>query len=126
MDAPKPCPDILVIDDEEMILRATGDMLEHLGHTPCCCINGEESLEALQKYPDSIKLLILDFKLPDVPSSDILDFIKKNTPHIKTVLATGYASNDPVTASMVEQCEGFIQKPFGLKELRQVLEDYLP
>jgi two-component system, cell cycle sensor histidine kinase and response regulator CckA len=46
-------------------------------------------------------------------------------PDIKVLLASGYSINGQTTEIMDRGCNGFIQKPFKMKELSQKLREIL-
>jgi len=53
------------------------------------------------------------------------DRLKEIDPDIKVLLSSGYSINGQATEIMDRGCNGFIQKPFKLKELSQKLREVL-
>jgi DNA-binding NtrC family response regulator len=64
--------------------------------------------------------------MPDQNGSETYDKLKQIDNDIIVLLSSGYSLNDQATDILNRGCNGFIQKPFNLKELswkiRQVLE----
>ena len=57
--------------------------------------------------------------------SDTYDKMKAIDPDIKVLLSSGYSINGQATEIMDRGCNGFIQKPFKMKELSQELREVL-
>jgi len=63
--------------------------------------------------------------MPDMSGSDTYDRMKKIDPDIKVLLFSGYSINGRATEILDRGCNGFIQKPFKMKELSQKLREIL-
>jgi len=63
--------------------------------------------------------------MPDMSGSDTYDRMKEIDPHIKVLLASGYSINGQATEILDRGCNGFIQKPFKVRELSQKLREIL-
>ncbi len=70
-------------------------------------------------------MLVLDMIMPDMSGSVTYDRLKEIDPDIKVLLSSGYSINGQATEIMDRGCNGFIQKPFKLKELSQKLREVL-
>ena len=116
---------ILVVDDEEIVILATCDMLEHLGYKTLQTTSGREAVEMIGAHADSLKIIILDYKLADISSKEVLNAARSADSTIKVLLATGYSSEDSTTSALVNECDGFLQKPFGLNELKETLPKFI-
>ena len=53
------------------------------------------------------------------------DRMKEINPKVKVLLSSGYSINGQATEILGRGCDGFIQKPFKIKELSQKLRDIL-
>ena len=67
--------------------------------------------------------MLLDMIMPDMSGSDTYDRMKKIDPDIKVLLSSGYSINGRATEILDRGCNGFIQKPFKMKELSQKLRE---
>ena len=68
---------ILIVEDEEFLLKALSDNFETEGFTVDVARNGEESISQIKKRkPD---LVLLDLLLPKVGGFDVLKAMKDNT-----------------------------------------------
>ena len=72
-----------------------------------------------------IDIVILDMIMPDMNGGDTYDRMKDINPRVKVLLSSGYSINGQATEIMDRGCNGFIQKPFKIKELSQTLREIL-
>jgi DNA-binding NarL/FixJ family response regulator len=71
-------------------------------------------------------MVILDMIMPDMGGGEAYDKIKEIEPTAKVLLSSGYSIEGQASEIMARGCNGFIQKPFSVKQLshtiRQVLD----
>lgn len=110
---------ILVIDDEEMTLRVTMEMLENLGYRALGADSGQEGLELYRQNSADIALVMLDMIMPGMSGCETFDALKKMDPEVNVILSSGYSLNGQARAIIDRGCRGFIQKPFGIEALSE-------
>ena len=108
---------ILLVDDEEMIIESAGEMLEELGYTVLTARGGKEALKILKQTKQKIDMVILDMIMPDMSGSDTYNALMEINPDLKVLLCSGYSVDGQATEILSRGCEGFIQKPFTLRNL---------
>jgi two-component system, cell cycle sensor histidine kinase and response regulator CckA len=116
---------ILVVDDEEMILKVTEGLLRSLGYRVITASRGEQAIEICLSRKGEIDLLILDMVMPGMNGSETFDRIKDVDPDLKVILSSGYSLNGQATDILKKGCQGFIQKPFTVQELSQSIRKVL-
>ena len=116
---------LLLIDDEEMIIEVGQELLENLGYTVLSAKSGKEAVETYQKDRDRIDGVILDMIMPVMGGSETYDRLKEINTDIKVLLSSGYSINGLAKTILAKGCDGFIQKPFSLKDLSQKLREIL-
>ncbi len=116
---------ILLIDDEKIIIEVGHAMLEKLGYRVLTANSGELALRFLQKGEESFDLVILDLIMPGMDGATTFEEIRKEWPSLPVVLSSGYAINGQADKVMQRGCRAFLQKPFSLAELSQVLREVL-
>jgi two-component system cell cycle sensor histidine kinase/response regulator CckA len=116
---------VLLVDDEEMIIDVGSQLLEKLGYTVIKARGGEEAIRKFQKNKDKIDIVILDMIMPDVGGSEVYEKIKKIDHEAKILLSSGYSINGQATEILNKGCNGFIQKPFNLKNLSKKIREIL-
>ncbi len=116
---------ILLVDDEAVIIDVGSQLLEKLGYTVMTAEGGEEAIRMYHDNKEKIDLIILDMIMPDVGGSDVYENIKKIDPKANILLSSGYSINGQATEIMNRGCNGFIQKPFNLKDLSKKIREIL-
>jgi CheY-like chemotaxis protein len=116
---------VLLVDDEEMIIDVGGHMLEKMGYRVFIARSGKEALDQYQKNKDDIDLVILDMIMPEMGGGETYDRLKAMDPAIKVLLSSGYSIDGQAGDIMERGCNGFIQKPFNMKDLSRRIRDIL-
>ena len=116
---------VLLVDDEDMILDVAEGMLKEMGYNVLLAGGGKDAIEVYRKHKDHINLVILDMIMPDKGGGDVYDRLKEVNPDIKVLLSTGYSINGQATEILERGCDGFIQKPFNMKELSEIIREIL-
>ncbi|RPJ77465.1 MAG: PAS domain S-box protein [Desulfobacteraceae bacterium] len=117
---------ILLVDDEEMIIDVGRGMLAELGYTVIAAKSGPEALDLFRLNRERIDLVIMDMIMPGMGGGETFDRLKKIDPKVKVLLSSGYSIDGQASKILERGCDGFIQKPFNLKQLsakiREVVE----
>jgi len=114
-------PRILLVDDEERILR-TLTMLLRMQYQVFSTTDGHEALKILQQ--EKINVLISDQRMPTMIGTELLEKAKNLSPNTVRILLTGYADIDAAMDSVNEgEIFRYINKPWGPKELRDTIAD---
>jgi PAS domain S-box-containing protein len=116
---------ILLVDDEEIICRVGQEMLEAMGYQVLIAKEADEALKLYQEKQDGIDLVLLDMVMPGMGGGEAYDRLKEVDPGVKVLLSSGYSIDGEASEIMNRGCNGFIQKPFSMKELSQSIEDIL-
>ncbi len=116
---------ILIIDDEAMILNVATDMLKTLGYRILTANNGPAAIELYRQQMNRIDLIILDMIMPDMSGSEVFDELKRINPRIKILLSSGYSLNSQAAQILDRGCDGFIQKPFTLRDISRQMREIL-
>jgi CheY-like chemotaxis protein len=116
---------VLLVDDEETVLRVCTRMLEHLGYSVLQAKDGQEAVAILRQDPGRISLVILDMIMPSMTASDAFDALRAVSPGVKVLLATGYSADGPAADLLARGCNGFIHKPFSLAGLSMKIRELL-
>ena len=81
---------ILLVDDEERLLNSMGQRLVLMGFEVTKASSGTKAIEIAKK--NQIDLAIVDLKMPDMDGLVTINRLQEITPDLKTVLLTGYGS----------------------------------
>jgi two-component system cell cycle sensor histidine kinase/response regulator CckA len=116
---------ILLIDDEETVLNIGVKILEKIGYHVHAAEGGQEAIQIYEKEKDKIDMVILDMIMPDMSGGAVYDRIKAINPKAKVLLSSGYSRDGQAMEILNRGCNGFIQKPFTIKELSAKISDIL-
>jgi PAS domain S-box-containing protein len=116
---------ILIVDDEEIILDVSREMLSRMGYDVIIAEGGKGALEIFKKDKDKIALVILDMIMPDVGGSHVYNVLKEIKPDVKVLLSSGYSLDGQASEIMSRDCDGFIQKPFNMIQLSKMIRKIL-
>ena len=112
---------ILLVDDEEVIIKTVGTRLETEGYEVLVAVDGDEALErAKTEHPD---LIILDLMLPKMDGYKVCTLLKRDTrtQKIPIVIFTARAQTKEVKLASECGADAFVQKPFQTRELLDTL-----
>jgi len=116
---------ILLVDDEEMVLGVGEKFLKVMGYHVLTSRDGREAIEVYRKNWEAIDLVVLDIIMPNMGGGEIFDRVKEINPNIKVLLSSGYSIDGEATKILERGCNGFIQKPFDVKQLSQTIRAIL-
>jgi len=108
---------ILLIDDEEMIISVGQELLTELGYKVLIAHSGLEAIGIYRQKYQTIDLVIMDMIMPGMGGGEAYDRLKEINPDVKVLLSSGYSINGQATKILKRGCDGFIQKPFNMKQL---------
>jgi DNA-binding NtrC family response regulator len=114
-------PKVLLVDDEERILRTLG-MLLKMQYQVITTTDGHEALRILER--EKIHLIISDQRMPVITGTQLLRQAKVISPNTLRILLTGYADVDAAVDAVNEgEIFRYINKPWGPKELRDIIAE---
>ena len=116
---------ILLIDDEEMILEVGRQMLKNLGYRVLTAGSGTQALDVYRGNLGKIDLVILDMIMPRMSGGKVFDALRRIDPEAVVLLSSGYSINGQAMEILRRGCRGFIQKPFGLKDVALKIREIL-
>jgi PAS domain S-box-containing protein len=116
---------VLLVDDESLILEVGSAMLSKLGYTVMQASGGRSAVDLLQRQGEQIAVIILDMIMGDMGGNEVFKRIKEMNLRAKIILATGCSLEGQVMEMLTKGCDGFLQKPFGIRELSEKVRDIL-
>ena len=108
---------ILFVDDEKSIRDIGVELLSELGYQVKAVGSGREAVDYLKTHLADVDLVILDMIMPGMGGKETFDALRRLRSDIKVLLSSGYSINEQTAEIMERGGEGFLQKPFSLKEL---------
>lgn len=101
---------ILVIDDEDIVLRSCHRALTPEGYDVRTAKSGVDGLKMLEN--EIFNLVLLDVKMPDMDGIEVLKKIKEKWPHVVVIIITGYSAIATAVSSIKLGAYDYIEKPF--------------
>jgi len=106
---------ILLVDDEEIILKTISGKLLDEGFNVFCAANGKEALEQFSTKP--INLVITDLMMEGMDGIAVLQNIKAEAPETAVIILTGYGDLTSAIDALRLGADDYLLKPCDLNEL---------
>ncbi len=116
---------ILLVDDEQMIVKVAKQMIEIFGYEVLTAQGGKEAIEVYETNRDRIDMVVLDMVMPGMGGGETYDRLKEINPDIKVLLASGYSIDGQAKNILGRGCDGFVQKPFTMEKLSGKIREIL-
>ncbi len=116
---------ILLVDDEEAILKMGKRMLERLGYQVTSHSNSIEALEAFRANSDKFDLVITDMAMPNMSGEKLSVELTKIRPDIPILLCTGFSETMSEEKAASLGIKGFLFKPIVMRDLAQKIREVL-
>jgi DNA-binding NtrC family response regulator len=111
---------ILVIDDEEIVLRSCRRILADEAHVVDVA---SDSLEGLRRVDEgAYDAVVLDIKMPGRDGIEVLREVKERHPEVEVIMITGLSEVQTAVQAMKLGAFDYLSKPFDPDELKHVVE----
>ncbi len=114
---------ILLVDDDFTILETLELILKEVGYLVDIAQTGKEAIE--KSFSNFYNLAIVDWRLPDVEGTKLLNQFKETTPKMMKIMLTGYPSMQNAMDSVNAQADAFFQKPISTELLLEKIRTLL-
>ncbi len=116
---------ILLVDDEEALLKILRRMLERLGYRVTAANNGSEALKLFRLAPSSFDLVITDQTMPGLRGSDLAGEIMAVRDDIPVILCTGFSDQIDEASAFEMGIRAFVSKPVVMHEMAARIREAL-
>jgi two-component system response regulator AtoC len=110
----------LIVDDEQSIRRLCMTVGQGLNFVCTEAETAEAALASVETEPPDV--VVTDLKLPSLSGTDVLRKIKELLPRTEVAIMTGHGSIESAVEAMREGAYDYIEKPFRVERLRQLLQ----
>jgi DNA-binding NtrC family response regulator len=110
----------LIVDDEQSIRRLCMTVGQGLNFACTEAETVEAALGSVETAPPDI--VVTDLKLPNLSGTDLLRKIKELLPRTEVAIMTGHGSIETAVDAMRQGAYDYIEKPFRVERLRQLLQ----
>lgn len=112
---------LLIVDDEETL---TFSLYQTFINAPVECevvtaASGDEAIVRLEENPFDV--VITDIAMPGISGLELLSLIKAKNPETRVIVITAYGSDEREEQAYQRGAERYIEKPFDLHEIRDIV-----
>jgi DNA-binding response OmpR family regulator len=121
----KNSPVVLVVDDDELAIKAVVQLLARRGFTMLSAISGREGLEVLAR--NHVDVLVLDVLMPEMSGLEVCHSLRADGRFndLPVILLTGCDDIETRAAGMKLGVSEFLCKPFAHHELIERINNQL-
>jgi len=111
---------MLVIDDEEIVLKSCRKIFEAEGFAVVTTANPQEGLKLVSE--STFDVILVDWMMPGFDGMDVVEEIDKRSPNSTVVMISGYPSVGRATEAMKRGAMDYVSKPFRPEEIVEVVK----
>jgi CheY-like chemotaxis protein len=116
---------VLLVDHEPVARAMTEAMLTRLGYQVVIASDGPDALSKVQGVPEQFGAVLAEMVLPGMDGVQLLDEIKSIRSEIRCILCSGNVEVIDSNSSAKAPHDGFIAKPFKVRDLGALLSKVL-
>jgi formate/nitrite transporter len=111
---------MLIIDDEEIVLKSCRKIFEAEGFAVVTTANPQEGLKLVSE--STFDVILVDWMMPGFDGMDVVEEIDKRSPNSAVVMISGYPSVGRATEAMKRGAMDYVSKPFRPEEIIEVVK----
>ena len=108
---------VLVVEDEEALVRLLREVLSKAGYQTLTAMDGEEAIDLYHHHKEEIDIVVLDLGLPKITGFDVIHELKEQNPGIRIVITTGYLEPQVKSELFQAGVKDCIYKPYLVDDL---------
>jgi two-component system cell cycle sensor histidine kinase/response regulator CckA len=113
---PAPVGPLLIVDDEEPVVRFVDRVLRDAGYKTVTANSGPEAIEAAKRI-GSLGALVTDVMMPGMSGDELARVLRQTEPNLKVLYLTGYSDRLFKEKAVLWADEAFLDKPCTIKGL---------
>jgi YesN/AraC family two-component response regulator len=116
---------MLIVDDEETLTYSLYQsfIISQNNYEVVTAASGDEAAEKLTKT--EFDLVITDIKMPGMDGLELLSLIKAQYPKTHVIVMTAYGSLEKKEEAIQKGARFYIEKPFEISEIKQLVMELL-
>jgi signal transduction histidine kinase/CheY-like chemotaxis protein len=116
---------ILVVDDEESLVRLAEEVLAALGYEPVGCVGASEALRVFRAAPQRFDAVLTDAIMPEISGLELIAELRRARPELPVLLMSGYGGPDLNAAATAAGAHAVLMKPLAAADLARSLAQLL-
>ena len=114
---------VLVVDDEALIRWSLSEVLSSCGHRVIEASSARSALDAIEAAREPIDVVLLDYRLPDSASLDLLATIRQRLPKSAVVLMTAYGALELAQDALSLGAYRVLHKPLDMHDVDSLVQN---
>jgi DNA-binding NtrC family response regulator len=114
---------VLVVEDEPLIRWSISETLAHGGHTVVEASSASAAVQKMTGAPDSIDVVLLDYRLPDSNDLGLLKAVRRMMPRSAVVMMTAYGTPEITQGALDLGAYRVMSKPFDMHGLESLVQE---
>jgi len=111
---------LLVVDDEEIVLKSISALLRGEGHETTACQSVLEALEELEKA--DFDVLITDIRMAPIDGMELIRRVHKSKPEFPVIVISAYTSEKIIEEGYRLGCVAYLSKPFRVQDVLDAVD----
>jgi len=116
---------ILLVDDEEALVRLAEKRLQTLGYQVTAARSSVDALEMVQKDPDRFDLILTDHTMPGLTGTQLAHCVEEINPDLPIILCTGFSGKLTEEDLKEAPIKSVLDKPYTRERLAEVIRTAL-
>ena len=113
---------VLMIDDDVDVLLVGERMLKRLGFQVLTTPDAVEGIEIFQKLAANLDCVLINLTMPKMDGAELFHKMREIRKNIPVIICSGYTEEQVMSRFREIKPEGFIQKPYRLKQLEEAIK----
>ena len=116
---------ILVVEDNDLNLELTTDLLEAAGYAVCHARNAQEGIQSAKTHRPC--LILMDLSLPGMDGLEATRILKRDpdTSRIPIVALTAHAMRGDEEKARSAGCAGYLTKPIDTRKFSETIGSFI-
>lgn len=118
---------LILVEDDSEVLEVSQAMLEGLGYHVATFTEAEKAMDAFQRNPGGVDMLVTDFEMPVMSGLELIRKVQYIKPELPALVISGGGDESLVQRAMAQGASKVLIKPFSMSELStavsEVMED---
>jgi PAS domain S-box-containing protein len=116
---------VLIADDEESVCAVGTQNVDAHWIRVLTAPFGRQAVTTFREHADEIVCVLLDLTMPHMDGEETFREMRRIRPDVTVLLCSGYNEQDAMQRFSGKGVAGFIQKPYGMNELKKRLQEIL-
>jgi signal transduction histidine kinase len=116
---------VLLVEDEELVRKMTGEILQESGYQVLEAKDGLEALSIARQHDGPIHLMLSDVVMPQMGGRELAEHLISLRSETKVLYMSGYTDDAIVHHGVLDKGMSFIEKPFTPWDLTSKVREVL-